>query len=48
MCRAMVVVALLVVLATGNAFAFLHVIGCVLMRVVMMQMMAGMSGHDRK
>ena len=38
---------------TGNAFAFLPVIGCVLMMVVMMQMMGGMGGQaatrtDRK
>ena len=53
MCGAMVVFALIVLLATGNAFAFLPVIGCVLMMVVMMQMMGGMGGHggdhtDRK
>ena len=46
-CGAMVVVALGVVLFTGNALAFLPVIGCVLMMVVMMQMMAGMGRHDR-
>ena len=46
MCGAMVVVALIVVLATGNIAAFLPVIGCVLMMVVMMQMMGGMGGHD--
>ena len=53
MCGAMVVLALIVVFATGNAFAFLPVIGCVLMMVAMMQMMGGMGGHggehtDRK
>jgi hypothetical protein len=50
MCGAMVVFALIVVLATGTGFAFLPVIGCVLMMVVMMQMMGGMGGHggDRK
>ena len=53
MCGAMVVVALIVVLAIGNAFTFLPVIGCVLMMVAMMQMMGGMGGHggdhtDRK
>jgi hypothetical protein len=50
MCGAMVVFALVIVLATGNAFAFLPVIGCVLMMVVMMAMMGGMGGHgdDRK
>lgn len=45
MCGAMVVVALAIVLATGNAFAFLPVIGCVLMMAVMMLMMGGMGGH---
>jgi hypothetical protein len=47
MCGAMVVGALLIVLATGNALAFLPVVGCVLMMVVMMQMMRGMGGHGR-
>ena len=47
MCGAMVVGALGVVLFTGNALAFLPVIGCVLMMVVMMQLMAGMGRHDR-
>ena len=48
MCGAMIVVALIVVLSTGNAVAFLPVIGCVLMMVVMMQMMmVGMGRHDR-
>ena len=46
MCGAMVVVALIVVLTTGNPVAFLPVIGCVLMMAVMMQMMGGMGGHD--
>jgi hypothetical protein len=47
MCGAMVVGALAVVLVTGNALAFLPVIGCVLMMVVMMQMMGAMNGRDR-
>jgi len=48
MCGAMVVAALIAVLVTGNSIAFLPVIGCVLMMVVMMQMMAGIGGgHDR-
>jgi hypothetical protein len=45
MCAAMVVVALVVVLATGSAFAFLPVIGCGLMMGVMMWMMGGMGRH---
>ena len=45
MCGAMVVAALAIVLFTGNPLAFLPVIGCVLMMVVMMQMMGGMGGH---
>jgi hypothetical protein len=44
MCGVMVVAALVVVLATGNAVAFLPVVGCVLMMVVMMQMMGGRGG----
>jgi hypothetical protein len=44
MCGAMVVGALVIVLITGNALAFLPVIGCVLMMVVMMQMMMGGTG----
>jgi hypothetical protein len=47
MCGAMIVGALIIGLATGNALAFLPVLGCVLMMVVMMQMMGGMGGHDR-
>ena len=47
MCGAMVVGALGVVLFTGNALAFLPVVGCVLMMVVMMRMMGGMGRHDR-
>jgi hypothetical protein len=47
MCGAMVVGALIVVLVTGNGFAFIPVIGCVLMMVVMMQMMGGMGGGNR-
>ena len=46
MCAAMVVVALIVVLSTGNFAAFLPVVGCVLMMAVMMQMMGGMGRHD--
>ena len=45
MCAAMVVGALIIVLSTGNALAFLPVIGCVLLMVVMMQMIGGMGGH---
>ena len=50
MCAAMVLGALAVVLLTGNALAFLPVVGCVLMMVVMMQMMRGMGGRgdDRR
>jgi len=49
MCGAMVLGALAIVLLTGSAFAFLPVIGCVLMMVVMMQMMGGMGGRgDRR
>ena len=47
MCGAMVVGALIIVLATGSAVAFLPVIGCVLMMGVMMAMMGGMGGHGR-
>jgi len=47
MCGAMVVGALVVGLVTGNALAFLPVVGCILMMVVMMQVMGGMGGHDR-
>jgi hypothetical protein len=45
MCGAMVIGALVVVLATGNALAFLPIAGCVLMIVVMVRMMGGMGGH---
>jgi hypothetical protein len=50
MCGAVVLVALVVVLATGSAFPFLLVIGCVLMMGAMMVMMGGMSGRggDRR
>jgi len=48
MCVAMVVGALAVVLITGNALAFLPIIGCVVMMVVMMQMMRGMGDGGRK
>ena len=40
----MVVGALIVVPVSANAFAFLPVIGCILMMAVMMQMMGGMGG----
>ena len=46
MCGAVVVVALAVVLITGSALAFLPIVGCVLMMVVMMQMMGGMGRRD--
>jgi hypothetical protein len=45
MCGAVVLVALVPVLATGSAFAFLPVIGCVLMMGAMMFMMGGMGGR---
>jgi hypothetical protein len=45
MCGAVVLVALVVVLATGSAFPFLLVIGCVLMMGAMMFMMGGMGGR---
>ena len=48
MCGAMVVGALIVVLSTGNAFAFIPVMGCVLMMLVMMQMMGGMGGGGNR
>ena len=50
MCGAMVLVALIVVLATGSVFALLPAIGCVVMMGAMMWMMGrGMShaGHRR-
>lgn len=43
MCGAMVVGSLLILLSTGNAIAFLPVIGCVLM----MQTMGGMGDPKR-
>ena len=46
MCGAMVIVALGVVLFTGNVLAFLPIIGCVLMMVLMMWMMGGISSTD--
>jgi hypothetical protein len=50
MCGAMVVAAVAVALATGNALVFLPVVGCILMMVVMMvvmmQMMGAMGGHN--
>jgi hypothetical protein len=45
MCGAIVVGALVLVLFTGNGFALLPLIGCVLMMVVMMRLMAGHGGH---
>jgi hypothetical protein len=46
MCAAMVVVALVVVLATGSALYILPALGCMLMMGAMMWMMlSGMSGH---
>ena len=48
MCGAMVVGALVVVLFTGNGLAFLPVIACVLMMVVMMQLMGGHDHGARK
>ena len=46
MCAAMVVVALVVVLATGSTLFILPAIGCMLMMGAMMwMMMAGMGGH---
>jgi hypothetical protein len=46
LCAAMIAGALIVVLITGNGFALMPVVGCVLMMVVMMQMMGG-HGHGR-
>lgn len=46
MCAGMIVVAAGVVLITGNPLAFIPVVGCVLMMVVMMSMMGGMGGPD--
>jgi len=45
MCGAMILGALAIVAFTGNAFALLPAIGCVLMMVVMMAMMGAMAGH---
>ena len=46
MCAAMVVVALVVVAATGNAVFILPAVGCMLMMGAMMwMMMGGMGGH---
>ena len=46
MCAAMVVVALVVVLGTGNALFILPAIGCtVMMGAMMWMMMGGMGGH---
>jgi len=46
MCGAMILGAVVIVLATGNPLAFLPVVGCILMMVVMMQMMGGMGRHS--
>ena len=45
MCAAMVVVALVVVLATGSALYILPAVGCVLMMGAMMWMMMGGMGR---
>jgi hypothetical protein len=45
MCGAMVLVALVVVLATGTAYFLLPVIGCVVMMGAMMLMMGGIGGR---
>ena len=45
MCGAMVLVALVVVLATGSAYFLLPVIGCVVMMGAMMLMMGGIGGR---
>ena len=45
LCGALVVGALIAVLVTGNALAFVPVIACVLMLGVMMLMMGGMGGR---
>ena len=45
MCGAMIVGAVVLGLVTGSAFAFLPVLGCILMMVVMMSMMGRMGGH---
>ena len=50
MCGAMVVVAVILVVATGSAYWLLPVIGCVLMMGAMMYMMAAIGsrgGHRR-
>ena len=45
LCSALVVGALIAVLVTGNALAFVPVIACVLMMGVMMMMMGGRGGR---
>ena len=45
LCGALVVGALIAALVTGNALAFLPVVGCVLMMGVMMVMMGGMGSR---
>jgi hypothetical protein len=47
MCGAMIVGGLGIVLFTGNALAFLPVIGCVVMMGGMMWMMGGVTGHGQ-
>ena len=48
MCGVMIVGAVVIALATGNGFAFVPVVGCILMMVVMMQLMAGMRGQGER
>jgi hypothetical protein len=48
MCGGMILGAVVIALVTGNPFAFLPVLGCILMMVVMMQLMAGMSGQGER
>lgn len=47
MCGAMVVGAIVLLLVTGSAFAFLPVLGCVAMMLAMMWMMSGMGRGGR-
>ena len=44
MCAAVLLVALVIVLATGNAFFIIPVLGCMLMMGAMMWMMMGAMG----
>jgi hypothetical protein len=48
MCGAMVLAAVVIVAATGNAVAFLPAIACVLMMVMMMSVMGGHGGRSGK